>query len=143
LNEAKPGKLQPPALDIRDLQVRYANGPGAVTALAIPQLQVAPGSRLAVTGPSGSGKSTFLYAIGGLLRPERGRVLWDGRDILAEGESARDRWRRHTVGFAFQDFHLLAELTPLQNVLLPAEHERAAVTEEIEEFAEAAPFRKE
>src|SRR5579871_4378861 len=81
---------------------------------------------LAVTGPSGSGKSTFLYAIGGLLRPRRGRVLWDEHDILAQGESARDRWRRHTVGFAFQDFHLLPELSPLQNVLLPASFERFA-----------------
>jgi putative ABC transport system ATP-binding protein len=87
---------------------------------------VPPGALLAVPGPSGSGKSTFLYAIGGLLRPQRGRVLWDGRDILSEGEAARDRWRRHTVGFAFQDFHLLAELTPLQNVLLPASFERFA-----------------
>jgi len=133
--DKKPGNLQPPALDIRDLQVRYANGPGAVTALSIAQLQVPPGSRLAVTGPSGSGKSTFLYAIGGLLRPERGRVLWGGRDILAEGESARDRWRRHTVGFAFQDFHLLPELTPLQNVMLPASFERFAAARATRERA--------
>jgi putative ABC transport system ATP-binding protein len=124
LNEAKPGTLRAPGLKIEDLQVRYANGAGAVTALEIAQLSVPPGTQLAVTGPSGSGKSTFLYAIGGLLRPQRGRVLWDGRDILNEAESARDRWRRHTVGFAFQDFHLLAELTPLQNVLLPASFER-------------------
>jgi putative ABC transport system ATP-binding protein len=126
LNEAKPGNLRTPDLKIADLQVRYSNGAGAVTALEIEQLSVPPGSLLAVTGPSGSGKSTFLYAIGGLLRPQRGRVLWDGRDILSEGEAARDRWRRHTVGFAFQDFHLLAELTPLQNVLLPASFERFA-----------------
>jgi putative ABC transport system ATP-binding protein len=126
LNEAKPGNLRAPALEIADLQVRYSNGPGAVTALEIEQLSVPPGALLAVTGPSGSGKSTFLYAIGGLLRPQRGRVLWGGRDILGEAESARDRWRRHTVGFAFQDFHLLAELTPLQNVLLPASFERFA-----------------
>ena len=124
MNEAKPGTLRAPGLQIEDLQVRYANGAGAVTALEIAQLSVPPGAQLAVTGPSGSGKSTFLYAIGGLLRPQRGRVLWDGRDILNEAESARDRWRRHTVGFAFQDFHLLAELTPLQNVLLPASFER-------------------
>jgi putative ABC transport system ATP-binding protein len=124
LNEAKPGNLRAPDLDIQDLQVSYSNGPGAVTALEIERLRVPPGSLLSVTGPSGSGKSTFLYAIGGLLRPQRGLVLWDGRDILSEGESARDRWRRHTVGFAFQDFHLLAELTPLQNVLLPASFER-------------------
>jgi len=126
LNEAKPGTLRAPDLKIEGLQVSYSNGAGAVAALEIEQLSVPPGSRLAVTGPSGSGKSTFLYAIGGLLRPQRGRVLWDGRDILNEAESARDRWRRHTVGFAFQDFHLLPELTPLQNVLLPASFERFA-----------------
>jgi putative ABC transport system ATP-binding protein len=126
LNEAKPGNLRTPDLKIADLQVRYSNGAGAVTALEIEQLSVPPGALLGVTGPSGSGKSTFLYAIGGLLRPQHGRVLWDGRDILSEGEAARDRWRRHTVGFAFQDFHLLAELTPLQNVLLPASFERFA-----------------
>ena len=126
MNEAKPGTLRAPDLEIEGLQVSYSNGAGAVAALAIEQLSVTPGSRLAVTGPSGSGKSTFLYAIGGLLRPQQGRVLWGGRDILREGESARDRWRRHTVGFAFQDFHLLPELTPLQNVLLPASFERFA-----------------
>jgi putative ABC transport system ATP-binding protein len=126
LNEAKPGTLRAPDLEIEGLQVSYSNGAGAVAALAIEQLSVPPGSRLAVTGPSGSGKSTFLYAIGGLLRAQHGRVLWGGRDILREGESARDRWRRHTVGFAFQDFHLLPELTPLQNVLLPASFERFA-----------------
>ena len=126
MNEAKPGNPRAPDLKIADLQVRYSNGAGAVTALEIEQLSVPPGALLGVTGPSGSGKSTFLYAIGGLLRPQRGRVLWDGRDILSEGEAARDRWRRHTVGFAFQDFHLLAELTPLQNVLLPASFERFA-----------------
>lgn len=133
MNQAKPGNLKAPALRIENLEVGYAangrdGGTDAVTALAVEQLSVPPGSLLAVTGPSGSGKSTFLYAIGGLLRPRRGRVLWDEHDILSDGESARDRWRRHTVGFAFQDFHLLPELTPLQNVLLPASFERFAAT---------------
>jgi putative ABC transport system ATP-binding protein len=124
LNEAKPGNLRPPALGIEDLQVGYSNGAGAVTALEIERLSVPGGALLAVTGPSGSGKSTLLYAIGGLLKPRRGRVLWDGHDILSKRETARDRWRRHTIGFAFQDFHLLPELSPLQNVLLPASFER-------------------
>ena len=137
MNEAKPGTLRAPDLRIEGLQVSYSNGAGAVAALEIEQLSVPPGTRLAVTGPSGSGKSTFLYAIGGLLRPQRGRVLWGGRDILCEGESARDRWRRHTVGFAFQDFHLLAELTPLQNVLLPASFERFAADRATRERAVA------
>ena len=135
MNEAKPGTLRAPDLEIEGLQVSYSNGAGAVAALEIEQLSVPPGSRLVVTGPSGSGKSTFLYAIGGLLRPQHGRVLWGGRDILREGESARDRWRRHTVGFAFQDFHLLPELTPLQNVLLPASFERFAADRTIRERA--------
>jgi putative ABC transport system ATP-binding protein len=114
---------RPPALEINGLQVHYSDGPEAVAALEIERLNVPSGSLLAVTGPSGSGKSTFLYAIGGLLRPRRGRILWDGLDLLAQAEPARDRWRRHTVGFVFQDFHLLPELTPLQNVLLPASFE--------------------
>jgi putative ABC transport system ATP-binding protein len=126
-----------PALAIEDLQVAYSSGAGAVTALEINRLSVPPGALLAVTGPSGSGKSTFLYAIGGLLRPQRGRVLWDGHDLLRDTESARDRWRRHTVGFAFQDFHLLPELTPLQNVLLPASFERFAAARGVRERASA------
>jgi putative ABC transport system ATP-binding protein len=127
--------LRPPALEIHGLQVHYSNGPEAVTALEIEKLNVAAGSLLAITGPSGSGKSTFLYAIGGLLRPGRGRVLWDGRDLLAQAESARDRWRRRTVGFVFQDFHLLPELTPLQNVLLPASFEALSASRAIRERA--------
>jgi putative ABC transport system ATP-binding protein len=137
LNEAKPGNLRPPALRIEDLQVSYSNGAGAVTALELERLSVPGGALLAVTGPSGSGKSTFLYAIGALLKPRRGRVLWDERDILSQSETARDRWRRHTVGFAFQDFHLLPELSPLQNVLLPASFERFSVPRAIRERAHA------
>jgi putative ABC transport system ATP-binding protein len=127
--------LRAPDLEIQGLQVRYSNGSDAVTALEIDQLHVPTGALLAVTGPSGSGKSTFLYAIGGLLRPAQGRIAWDGRDILAQPESARDRWRRHTVGFVFQDFHLLPELTPLQNVLLPASFERLSASRKIRERA--------
>ena len=119
--------MSPPNLEVRDLLVRYSDGFGAVTALDVAQLRVPGGALLAVTGPSGSGKSTLLYALAGLLRPQRGTIHWDEQDILARGESARDRWRRHSIGFAFQDFHLLPELTPLQNVLLPASFERWAI----------------
>jgi putative ABC transport system ATP-binding protein len=143
LNDAKPGNLRPPALRVEDLQVGYSNGAGAVTALEIERLSVPGGALLAVTGPSGSGKSTLLYAIGGLLKPRRGRVLWDERDLLGESETARDRWRRHTVGFAFQDFHLLPELSPLQNVLLPASFERFAAPRIVRERAHALLDRLE
>jgi len=137
LNQAKSGNLRPPALRIEDLQVGYSNGSDAVTALEIERLSVPAGALLAVTGPSGSGKSTLLYTIGALLKPRRGRVLWDERDVLDQSETARDRWRRHTVGFAFQDFHLLPELSPLQNVLLPASFERFSTARAIRERAHA------
>ena len=119
--------MSPPNLEVQDLLVRYSDGFGAVTALEIEHLRVPPGALLALTGPSGSGKSTFLYAVAGLLRPQRGKILWDARNILAEPESARDCWRRRNIGFVFQDFHLLPELTPLENVLLPATFERLAI----------------
>jgi putative ABC transport system ATP-binding protein len=123
--------LQPPELAIEDLLVRFSDGFGAVTALEMADLRVPPGSLLAVTGPSGSGKSTFLYAVAGLLRPQRGRILWNARDFLGQPEAERDRWRRRTVGFVFQDFHLLPELTPLQNVLLPASFETFVIGGEV------------
>jgi putative ABC transport system ATP-binding protein len=118
---------QPPELVVENLAVRYCDGPDAVTALQIDRLRVPRGSLVVVTGPSGSGKSTLLYAIAGLIRAEQGRTLWDDEDILRLPESTRDRWRRHTIGFVFQDFHLLPELSPVHNVLLPASFERFAV----------------
>ena len=118
---------RPPELTVEDLAVRYRDGADAVTALQIDRLRVPRGSLLAVTGLSGSGKSTLLYAIAGLIRPERGKTLWDDQDILRLPESKRDRWRRHMIGFVFQDFHLLPELAPLRNVLLPASFERFAI----------------
>jgi putative ABC transport system ATP-binding protein len=117
----------PPELTVENLVVRYRDGADAVTALQIDCLRAPRGSLLAVTGPSGSGKSTLLYAIAGLIRAERGKTLWDNQDILRLPESKRDRWRRHTIGFVFQDFHLLPELAPLQNVLLPASFEHFAI----------------
>jgi putative ABC transport system ATP-binding protein len=129
--------VRPPDLEVADLVVRYHDGLTALTALEIARLSVPAGSLLVVTGPSGSGKSTFLYAIAGLIRPRRGKVAWDACDILGLSESRRDRWRRHTIGFAFQDFHLLPELTPLQNVLLPACFERFGIGQAVRERAAA------
>jgi putative ABC transport system ATP-binding protein len=84
-------------------------------------LTVAPGEFLAVLGPSGSGKSTLLALMAGLDRPSDGEVLIDGRPIQDLSEDDLAIFRRHTVGFVFQSFQLLGNLTARENVLLPLE----------------------
>lgn len=79
-----------------------------------------PGKITAISGPSGSGKSTLLYVLAGLLPPGSGLVSFDGTDLYAMSERRRDGWRRTNVGFIFQDFHLIDELSPLANATLPA-----------------------
>ena len=104
-------------LDIAGLMVRY---PGLdQPALDVPALQLEPGARVALRGPSGSGKTTLLNMMTGLARVPAGRVVWDGTDLAALGEGARDRWRAAHVGLVMQDFHLFPGLSALENVLLP------------------------
>jgi ABC-type lipoprotein export system ATPase subunit len=93
---------------------------GRRTILDIPQLILSPGRLAAISGPSGSGKSTLLYLLAGLLVPQRGQILWAGSDLARQSEAQRDRWRLDNAGFVFQSFNLVDELSPLDNVLLPA-----------------------
>jgi ABC-type lipoprotein export system ATPase subunit len=93
---------------------------GTLTVLDVDRLELPPGSQTAICGPSGSGKTTLLHLLCGIEPPRAGRVCWDGVDLFAPGEAARDRWRRHSVGLVFQQFHLFASLSPFENVLLPA-----------------------
>ena len=83
-------------------------------------LDVAPGETVAVMGPSGCGKSTLLHLLGGLDRPSGGEVSLNGRRIDDIGEKALARMRRTDVGFVFQAFHLMEELTAVENVELSA-----------------------
>lgn len=88
--------------------------------LALPALTLEPGTSLGVSGPSGSGKSSLLHLVAGLITPSAGRVSWGNTVISVLGESKRDRWRRRTIGFVFQDFHLVPELDVAANIALPA-----------------------
>ncbi|MDD5129198.1 MAG: ABC transporter ATP-binding protein [Candidatus Omnitrophica bacterium] len=81
---------------------------------------VAEGEFLAIQGPSGAGKSTLLHILGGLDNPTRGEVYFEGADIYGLDENARSSFRNRKIGFVFQFFHLLPELTALENVLLPS-----------------------
>ena len=93
------------------LEKEYGHGEGLVQALDGVELEVAPGETLAVMGPSGCGKSTLLHLLGGLERPSAGEVWLAGRRIDRLSEKALARMRRHAIGFVFQAFHLMDELT--------------------------------
>jgi putative ABC transport system ATP-binding protein len=89
-------------------------------ALDVPRLWIGAGSTVSLSGPSGSGKSTLANVMSGLERPGQGRVIWQGRDLTSLNEARRDRWRGANIGLVMQDFHLVAGLGALENVLLPA-----------------------
>ena len=82
-------------------------------------LEMQPGEALVITGPSGSGKSTLLHLIGALDEPTSGRIEIDGREPYRLLESDLARFRNQTIGFVFQDHHLLPQYSVLENVLIP------------------------
>ena len=82
-------------------------------------LTVGNGESVAIMGPSGSGKSTLLHCMSGVLVPDQGEVLFDGRDVAAMSDAERSRLRLEHFGFIFQDGQLLPELTATENVALP------------------------
>lgn len=90
-------------------------------------LTVSAGRWAAILGSSGSGKSTFLHLLGGLDRPDSGRVTFRGDDVFGNGARKIDQYRGTHVGFVFQFYHLLPELTALENALLPAMVRRSVV----------------
>jgi len=107
------------ALHVRDLVKRYDTEAGPVEVLRGVDLDLPAGGGVAITGPSGCGKSTLLHVLGGLDAPTSGTVAVVGRDPYALSEPDLARFRNETLGFVFQDHHLLPQYTVLDNVLLP------------------------
>ena len=107
------------AVSMRGVSKRFGAGRGARTVLDGVDLDVRPGEMVAILGRSGTGKSTLLHLIGGLDRADAGTITVAGIRVDRLGESALTDLRRHRVGFVFQFFHLLPELTGRENVCLP------------------------
>ena len=114
------------AVELRQLSKRMPSGERLLTILDRVDLTIRPGEFVAVLGPSGSGKSTLLALMAGLDRPTEGEVLLDGRPIQDLSEDALALLRRRKIGFVFQSFQLLGNLTARENVLLPLELAGAA-----------------
>ncbi len=109
-----------PLVEIADLTKTYHIGDVAFTALRGVSMEMTAGDSVAIMGPSGSGKSTLLHLIGGLDRPTGGSVTVDGYSLQTMDETALAKFRRTHIGFVFQFFNLVDNLTVLDNVELPA-----------------------
>ncbi|GAW92046.1 ABC transporter ATP-binding protein [Calderihabitans maritimus] len=110
-----------PLVELVGVSRRYSLGEVEVEALKPVDLKIYRGELLAILGPSGSGKSTLLNLIGGMDVPTGGKVLFDGQDITEFDEKRLTLFRRHQVGFVFQFFNLIPNLTARENVELAAE----------------------
>lgn len=112
--------MSQPPLQIRDLHKTFTQGSGVqVDVLRGVDLDLDPGESLAVLGPSGSGKSTLLHIVGTLERPTSGTMTLGDVEPFSLDDDELARFRNRTVGFIFQDHHLLPQYSVLENVLVP------------------------
>src|SRR5499426_1748784 len=108
-------------ISVRDVVMRLPSGGRPLTILDGVTLDVAAGEVCAVAGPSGSGKSTLLGLIAGLDQPSAGSITVAGVEITRLSEDDLARFRRDTLGYVFQSYHLIPTLTALENVAVPLE----------------------
>ncbi|MGM0448876.1 MAG: ABC transporter ATP-binding protein [Methanobacteriota archaeon] len=123
------------AVALRGVVKRYPSGSGEpVVALDDVDFAVRPGEFVAVVGPSGSGKSTLLNVLGLLDDPTGGRRLLDGTDVTSLSTAERTQARKESIGFVFQDFHLLPTLTAVENVAMPTAFDPGDATDRAAEL---------
>lgn len=108
-------------ITLRDVAKYYKKGGEVVKAVDGINQEIPTTGMVAIVGPSGSGKSTLLHMIGAMDRPTRGEVIVTGKTLNGLPERELTRFRRQTVGFVFQTFNLIPNLTALENVMLPME----------------------
>lgn len=106
-------------IEIKNLSKQYGSGQTAVKALKPVSLKIEDGEQVAVIGASGSGKSTFLHLLGGLETPTTGNVLYGDFNLTGAKETAQSDFRLRNIGFVFQSYNLLPELTAYENMIFP------------------------
>jgi putative ABC transport system ATP-binding protein len=106
-------------IDVVNVHKSYRSGSRSVAALRGVSCRIDRGRCAFIVGPSGSGKSTLLYLIGAIDRPSSGEIIVDGQDLVTMSEASQNIYRRDQIGFIFQSFNLISNLTALENVLVP------------------------
>jgi ABC-type lipoprotein export system ATPase subunit len=106
-------------VELHGVSKSYRKGSETIDALAGADLAIEEKGMVAIVGPSGSGKSTLLHIIGAMDRPTSGTVVVAGQNVNRLSQAELTRFRRQTVGFVFQTFNLVPNLTALENVALP------------------------
>lgn len=122
-----------PVIELKDVSKLYGFGDATTIALDEVNLTIEPGEFVAIMGPSGSGKSTLLNVIGLLDRPTHGEYKLGERYVSRLRSNQRARARRDTVGFVFQSFNLLSNLTVLENVALPLAYKGTTQTRRLKQ----------
>lgn len=114
-------------VEIKDLVKYYGKGENLVRAVDHTSLTIERGKLTAIVGKSGSGKSTLLHLLGGLDRPDSGKVIIDGEDIFQLKDEKLAMFRRRKIGFIFQDFNLISSMNVWENIVLPLGLDNKAV----------------
>lgn len=108
-----------PLIQTTNLTRSYRLGKKSLTVLQDVNLSINRGEKVFLCGPSGAGKTTLLYTLAGLETPQAGSVSIDGIDLYSLSRAAQSRFRNQRIGYIFQNYHLLPELTALENVMVP------------------------
>jgi putative ABC transport system ATP-binding protein len=123
----------PALVSLNNIHKTYAMGDAEVKALDGVSFSIAQGEFVSIMGPSGSGKSTCMNLIGCLDRPSSGEIFVDGSDTSLLGEKALAVLRNRTVGFVFQQYHLIDNMNVLENVMLPLRYQGLPIAERREQ----------
>ena len=113
------GGVSEAMIEAWDLHRSYRIGKKSIEVLHGVNLSIAKGEKVFLCGPSGAGKTTLLYTLAGLESPERGIVRIAGTDLYSLGRKAQAKFRNQSIGYVFQNYHLLPELTAVENVAVP------------------------